>query len=99
MNEEIIQKILKYRHECLKDPRNDWSKEKIMIRSYEQWAVTELLLYISDNPFKDAISLVDKFIIKMEIFLYASPINSKPEIIFETASRVSQDIQKYLELN
>lgn len=99
MNEEVIQRIINYRKEYLKDPRSDWSKEKIMIRSYEQWATTELLLYISDNPFEEVVSLIDKFIIKMEMFSYAAPVNSKPEIIFETASRVSKDIQKYLELN
>ena len=99
MNEEIIQKIINYRKEYLEDPRSDWPKKKIRIRSYEQWTTTELLLYISDNPFEDAVSLIDKFLIKIEMFSYAAPANSRPELIFETASRVLQDIQIYIELN
>lgn len=48
MNDEAIQKIISYANEYLFEPRSNWSKQAIMERSYERWAVDEILLTIMD---------------------------------------------------
>lgn len=49
MNDEAIQKIISYANEYLFEPRSNWSKQAIMERSYERWAVDEILLTIKDK--------------------------------------------------
>ena len=54
MNDEAIQKIISYANEYLFEPRSNWSKQAIMERSYERWAVDEILLTIMDHPLTEA---------------------------------------------
>ena len=54
MNDEVIQKILNYANEHLFEPGVHWPKSVIMERSYERWAVDEILLAIMDHPMTEA---------------------------------------------
>ena len=54
MNDEVIQKILNYANEHLFEPGGNWPKSAIMERSYEKWAVDEILLAIMDHPMSEA---------------------------------------------
>ena len=72
MNDEAIQKIISYANEYLFEPRSNWSKQAIMERSYERWAVDEILLTIMDHPLTEADFVIEGFILKMEFFFIAS---------------------------
>ena len=68
MNDEIIQKILNYTNEHLFEPGVNWPKSAIMERSYERWAVDEILLALMDHPMTEADLVIEGFILKMELF-------------------------------
>ena len=72
MNDEAIQKIMNYTNMHLFEPGENWPKSAIMERSYERWAVDEILLAIMDHPMTEADLVIEGFILKMELFLYLS---------------------------
>ena len=56
MNDEAIQKIMNYTNMHLFEPGENWPKSAIMERSYERWAVDEILLAIMDHPMRSRFS-------------------------------------------
>lgn len=91
MNEETVQKILKYEEEFLFEPGPHWPKSQIQERAYARWAAEEILLEIMDHPFTDPDMIVEKFIIKMEFFLHISE-NATTNSIFTIAEDTAEDI-------
>lgn len=91
MNDEIIQKILNYANEHLFEPGGNWPKSAIMERSYEKWAVDEILLAIMDHPMTEADLVIEGFILKMELFLHISdePTNN---YIFQVAENTAETL-------
>ena len=72
MNDEVIQKILNYANKHLFEPGENWPKSAIMERSYERWAVDEILLAIMDHPMTEADLVIEGLIFKMELFIHMS---------------------------
>lgn len=91
MNDEAIQKIISYANEYLFEPRSNWSKQAIMERSYERWAVDEILLAIMDHPMTEADLVIEGFILKMELFLYLSE-NPANNHIFQVAENTAETL-------
>lgn len=91
MNDEAIQKIISYANEYLFEPRSNWSKQAIMKRSYERWAVDEILLAIMDHPMTEADLVIEGFILKMELFLYLSE-NPANNHIFQVAENTAETL-------
>lgn len=91
MNDEAIQKIMKYANECLFEPGDDWPKQEFLQRSYERWAVDEILLSIMDHPLVEADLVLDGFILKMELFLRMSE-NQKNNFIFQVAEDTAEKL-------
>lgn len=89
MNDEAIQKIISYANEYLFEPRSNWSKQAIMERSYERWAVDEILLTIMDHPLTEADFVIEGFILKMEFFLHMSG-NQANNLIFQVAENTAE---------
>lgn len=89
MNDEAIQKIISYTNEYLFEPRSNWSKQAIMERSYERWAVDEILLTIMDHPLTEADFVIEGFILKMEFFLHMSG-NQANNLIFQVAENTAE---------
>lgn len=91
MNDEVIQKILNYANEHLFEPGVHWPKSVIMERSYERWAVDEILLAIMDHPMTEAGLVIEGFILKMELFLHMSeePTNN---YIFQVAENTAETL-------
>lgn len=95
MNEEVIQKILKYKEDSLFAPGSHWHKEKIQERAYARWAVDEILLSVMEHPFTDPDLLIENFIIKMEYFLHISE-NTTSNFIFAIAENTAEDILGFI---
>lgn len=91
MNDEVIQKIINYANVHLFEPGANWPKSAIMERSYERWAVDEILLAIMDHPMTEADLIIEGFILKMELFLHISeePTNNH---IFQVAENTAETI-------
>ena len=91
MNDEVIQTILNYANEHLFEPGGNWPKSAIMERSYERWAVDEILLAIMDHPMTEADLVIEGFILKMELFLHMSeePANNH---IFQVAENTAETL-------
>lgn len=91
MNDEVIQKILNYTNEHLFESGENWPKSAIMERSYERWAVDEILLAIMDHPMTEADLVIEGFILKMELFLHMSdePTNNH---IFQVAENTAETL-------
>lgn len=91
MNDEVIQTILNYANEHLFEPGGNWPKSAIMERSYERWAVDEILLAIMDHPMTEADLVIEGFILKMELFLHMSeePTNN---YIFQVAENTAETL-------
>lgn len=89
MNDEAIQKIMNYANVHLFEPGANWPKLDIMERSYERWAVDEILLALMDHPMTEADLVIEGFILKMELFLYLSeePTNN---YIFQVAENTAE---------
>lgn len=90
-NDEVIQKIMRYANENLFEPGPHWPKSAIMERSYERWAVDEILLAIMDHPMTEADLVMEGFILKMELFLHMSeePTNN---YIFQVAENTAETL-------
>ena len=91
MNDEVIQKILNYANKHLFEPGENWPKSAIMERSYERWAVDEILLAIMDHPMTEADLVIEGFILKMELFLYLSE-NPANNHIFQVAENTAETL-------
>lgn len=91
MNDEVIQKIMNYTNDHLFEPGENWPKSAIMERSYERWAVDEILLAIMDHPMTEADLVIEGFILKMELFLHMSeePTNN---YIFQVAENTAETL-------
>jgi hypothetical protein len=90
-NDEVIQKIMRYANENLFASGSHWPKSAIMERSYERWAVDEILLAIMDHPMTEADLVIEGFILKMELFLHISdePTNN---YIFQVAENTAETL-------
>lgn len=91
MNDEVIQKIMNYASMNLFEPDAHWSKSAIMERSYERWAVDEILLALMDHPMTEADLVIEGFILKMEFFLYLSE-NPANNHIFQVAENTAETL-------
>ena len=91
MNDEAIQKIMNYTNMHLFEPGENWPKAAIMERSYERWAVDEILLAIMDHPMTEADLVIEGFILKMELFLYLSE-NPANNHIFQVAENTAETL-------
>lgn len=91
MNDEIIQKIMNYMNVHLFEPGEKWPKSAIMERSYERWAVDEILLAIMDHPMTEADLVIEGFILKMEFFLHLSD-NPQNNFIFTVAENTAETL-------
>ena len=91
MNDEVIQKIVNYANENLFEPGENWPKQSIMERSYERWAVDEILLAIMDHPMIEADLVIEGFILKMELFLHISE-DSTNSYIFQVAENTAETL-------
>ena len=91
MNDEAIQKIMNYTNMHLFEPGENWPKSAIMERSYERWAVDEILLAIMDHPMTEADLVIEGFILKMELFLYLSE-NPANNHIFQVAENTAETL-------
>lgn len=91
MNDEAIQKIMNYTNMHLFEPGENWPKSVIMERSYERWAVDEILLAIMDHPMTEADLVIEGFILKMELFLYLSE-NPANNHIFQVAENTAETL-------
>ena len=81
-------KIMNYTNMHLFEPGENWPKSAIMERSYERWAVDEILLAIMDHhPMTEADLVIEGFILKMELFLYLSE-NPANNHIFQVAEKI-----------
>ncbi len=89
MNDEAIQKIVNYAGEYLFEPDNNWPEEAFLERSYERWAVDEILLALMDHPLTEADMVIEGFILKMELFLHLSD-NSQNNFIFTVAENTAE---------
>ena len=89
--EEKVNEALAKRdaNEYLFEPRSNWSKQAIMERSYERWAVDEILLTIMDHPLTEADFVIEGFILKMEFFLHMSG-NQANNLIFQVAENTAE---------
>ena len=91
MNDEAIQKIMNYTNVHLFEPGANWPKSDIMERSYERWAVDEILLSLMDHPMTEADLVIEGFILKMELFLYLSE-NPENNHIFQVAENTAETL-------
>lgn len=82
---------MRYANENLFAPGPHWPKSAIMERSYERWAVDEILLAIMDHPMTKADLVIEGFILKMELFLHMSeePTNN---YIFQVAENTAETL-------
>lgn len=91
MNEELIQKIVRYKNDCLSDLGDRPSKKRIQKQAYEQWAIDEIILSIMDHPLADSDVIIDNFILKMQYFLHSSH-DIESNYIFTVAVNTAEDI-------
>ena len=94
MNDEAIQKIMNYTNMHLFEPGENWPKSAIMERSYERWAVDEILLAIMDHPMTEADLVIEGFILKMELFLYLSENPANNHIFYFQKEKHYEGIKK-----
>ena len=74
-----------------KEEKHLQTKSAIMERSYERWAVDEILLAIMDHPMTEADLVIEGFILKMELFLYLSE-NPANNHIFQVAENTAETL-------
>lgn len=88
-NDYILSVIREYAAEYLKEPRRRLPKGLFERRSYQKWAVDEILRSIDNSKHVSPIVVVEDFIRKMEAFSHK---NSKANLIFSVARDVAADI-------
>lgn len=66
-----------------------WDICYMIERSYERWAVDEILLTIMDHPLTEADFVIEGFILKMEFFLHMSG-NQANNLIFQVAENTAE---------
>ena len=93
MNDEAVITVFRDLEECLFEPMKDWPKEEFEKRSYERWAVYEIVESLMDNPFTTADMVIDEFILKMICFAHLAK-EQKQQFIF--AIDVAETIQSLL---
>ncbi len=91
MNDVAIQKIINYANEHLLGLGSTCSKQVIMEKSYECWAVDEILLALMDHPLTEAEIVIERFIIKMELFLHISD-DPQNDYIFTIAANMAEKL-------
>lgn len=91
MNDEAIQKIQRYLEGCLVEPERNWPKDLFRERSYERWAIHEILSLILDNPFREAELIVWQFALQMECFLHIAE-SSTTKTMFTVAENTAEEI-------
>lgn len=88
-NDYILSVIREYAAEYLKEPRRRLPKGLFERRSYQRWAVDEILRSIDNSKHVSPIVVVENFIRKTEAFSHR---NSKANLIFSVAHDVATDI-------
>lgn len=88
-NDYILSVIREYADECLKEPRYRLPRGCFEQRSYQKWAVDEILKSIERSKFIPPIMVVENFIRKMDDF---SCRNKKTSFIFSVAHDMAEDI-------
>lgn len=88
-NDYILSVIREFADECLKEPQYRLSRGCFEQRSYQRWAVDEILKNIEESKFTPPVLVVEDFIRKMDDF---SCKNKKAGIIFSVARDVAIDI-------
>ncbi len=88
-NDYILSVIREYADECLREPRRRLPRGCFEQRSYQKWAVDEIVKSIESSRFTPPIMVVEDFIRKMDDF---SCSNHKNSIIFSIAHDVATDI-------
>lgn len=88
-NDYILSVIQGYADKCLREPQRWLPREYFEQRSYQKWAVNEILKSIKDSEVIPPVMVVENFIRKMDDF---SCKNQKTSIIFSTAHDIAEDI-------
>lgn len=88
-NDYILSVIREYADECLREPRCRLPRGCFEQRSYQKWAVDEIIRNIESSKFTPPIMVVESFIRKTDSF---SCSNHKNSIIFSIAHDVATDI-------
>lgn len=88
-NDYILSVIWEYADESLREPRCRLPRGCFEQRSYQKWAVDEIVRDIASSKFTSPVMVVENFIHKMDGF---SRRNYKNRIIFSIAYDVATDI-------
>lgn len=91
------QVLLGYLNDSLFEPSIKWPKDEFLTRSYSRWAVCEVVERLLDNPFGDAESIVEVFLLEMECCEIRANGRSA-EFIFRTAKNTTYDILSLVNL-
>ena len=89
-NDYILSAIREYADEWLKEPRWHLPKGHFEQRSYQKWAVNEVIKYIRESETVSPIEAVEKFVYKM------NALSRKKNVIFSIAYDVATDILDFL---
>lgn len=88
-NNYILSVIQKYADEYLKEPKCGLPRSCFEQRSYQMWAVDEILKSIGESKSVSPIAVVEDFVRKMDKF---SCSNRKNSVIFSVAHDVAINI-------
>lgn len=90
----ILSAIQEYADECLKEPRGHLKKDRFERRSYQKWAVKEILRSIREYDSDKPVMIVEDFIHRMDCFTRRS---RNAGAIFSSAKDIATDILEVLE--
>ena len=90
-NETVIRLIIAYMEECVFEPKTWRAKCCFEQYAYSQWAASEILELVMDNPLTSPDEIVCGFMLKMVIYSKASESKEK-RFMFSTARDTAEDI-------
>lgn len=92
MTEVAIGEIQRYLEDTLFEPGNDWPSYIFERRSYARWAAFELLNRLMDHPTEDPVTIVEAFMVEMDIYSYTKEDDTKKSFMFSTARDVAENV-------
>lgn len=94
--EAVITKILSCKKMFMPEPKPGWNNGEVRRRSYELWAVNDILCELSDKYDRDPEQVIWEYEVRMEYYNAIAKCRDKSASIFEIVVDTVEAIRDYV---